>query len=75
MMCKLFVRKADGFIRLDDLLKFFGVATTGGQAKILIQAGNVEVNGTVCTMRGKKLRVGDVVKFGENLYQVEEESS
>lgn len=75
MMCKLFVRKADGFIRLDDLLKFFGVATTGGQAKILIQAGNVEVNGTVCTMRGKKLRVGDIVKFGENLYQVEEESS
>ena len=49
------------FIRLDALLKFAGAADTGGGAKALIQAGGVQVNGEVCTMRGKKLRPGDVV--------------
>ena len=34
---------------------------TGGEAKLLIQNGQVEVNGEVCTMRGKKLRAGDSV--------------
>ena len=65
---KIFVKTADDFIRLNDLLKVSGEAVTGGQAK-------VEVNGEICTMRGKKLRVGDIVKFGEILYQVEEETS
>ncbi len=49
------------FIRLDDALKFTGTVGTGGQAKIMIQSGLVEVNGEVCTMRGKKLRAGDIV--------------
>lgn len=49
------------FIRLDDLLKMTGVAMTGGQAKIMIQGGEVLVNGEVCPMRGKKLRPGDLV--------------
>lgn len=53
------------FIRLDDALKFTGVVGTGGQAKVLIQSGLAQVNGEVCTMRGKKLRAGDVV-FIEN---------
>ena len=47
------------FIKLQDLLKFAGAVGTGGQAKELIQAGQVLVNGEVCTMRGKKLRPGD----------------
>ena len=34
---------------------------TGGQAKLLIQGGGVTVDGEVCTMRGKKLRGGEVV--------------
>ena len=72
---KIFVKTADDFIRLNDLLKVSGEAVTGGQAKVLVQAGKVEVNGEICTMRGKKLRVGDIVKFGEILYQVEEETS
>lgn len=50
------------FIRLDDLLKLTGVATTGGQAKMMIQSGMILVNDEVCSMRGKKLRNGDVVK-------------
>ena len=49
------------FIKLDALLKFAGVMETGGEAKEAIQAGEVKVNGEVCTMRGKKLRPGDVV--------------
>ena len=49
------------FIKLDALLKFAGVTETGGEAKEAIQAGEVKVNGEMCTMRGKKLRPGDVV--------------
>lgn len=49
------------FIKLDSLLKFAGVCETGGEAKEEIQNGNVAVNGEVCTMRGKKIRPGDVV--------------
>ena len=52
------------FIRLDALLKFAGLVGTGGEAKLLIQNGEVTVNGEVCTMRGKKLRLGDRVALG-----------
>lgn len=47
------------FIKLQELLKFAGAVETGGDAKIIIQEGRVQVNGQVCTMRGKKLRPGD----------------
>ena len=47
------------YIKLQDLLKFAGVMDTGGMAKEVIQAGEVKVNGEVCTMRGKKMRPGD----------------
>lgn len=49
------------FIKLDAMLKFAGLVETGGEAKLLIQQGQVKVNGEVCTMRGKKLRGGDTV--------------
>lgn len=49
------------FIKLDSLLKFAGLAETGGEAKAMVQEGLVKVNGEVCTMRGKKIRPGDVV--------------
>ena len=49
------------FIKLDALLKFAGLADTGGEAKLLIQQGQVLVNGEVCTMRGKKIHTGDCV--------------
>ena len=56
------------FIKLDSFLKFAGVTDTGGQAKEAVLAGVVTVNGEVCTMRGKKIRPGDVVEFdGEQL--------
>ncbi|MCQ2490481.1 MAG: S4 domain-containing protein YaaA [Ruminococcus sp.] len=51
------------FIKLDALLKFASLVGSGGEAKMLIQEGRVLVNGEVCTMRGKKIRSGDVVKL------------
>ncbi len=51
------------FIRLQDLLKISGLASTGGMAKVVIQNGEVTVNGEVCTMRGKKLRDGDTAAY------------
>ncbi len=50
-------------IRLDQFLKFTGLAATGGMAKMLIQDGQVRVNGAVETRRRRKLRVGDVVEL------------
>ena len=50
-------------IRLDSALKFTGSAETGGEAKYLIQEGQVLVNGEVCLQRTKKLRPGDVFEF------------
>mgnify|MGYP000764694061 CR=1 FL=1 len=52
------------YIKLQDLLKFAAAVETGGEAKLVIQEGDVTVNGEVCTMRGKKLRPGDTVDFG-----------
>ncbi|MDX2243610.1 MAG: RNA-binding S4 domain-containing protein [Leptolyngbyaceae cyanobacterium bins.302] len=48
-------------IKLDQFLKLVGIVQTGGQAKLLIQAGEVAVNGTVETRRGRKLVEGDRV--------------
>ncbi len=51
------------YIKLDSLLKFAALVATGGEAKYVISEGMVEVNGEICTQRGKKLRPGDKVKF------------
>lgn len=53
------------YIRLDDLLKLTGCVETGGMAKVLIQSGGVTLDGEVCTMRGKKLRGGEVIAVPE----------
>ena len=58
------------FIKLQDLLKFAGLVETGGQAKILIQDGYVTVNGEICTMRGKKIRNGDMVTLDDDTLEV-----
>ncbi|NCC87459.1 MAG: RNA-binding S4 domain-containing protein [Clostridia bacterium] len=57
-------------IPLDSALKFSGIVSTGGQAKIIIQAGEVKVNGEVCDKRTKKLRNGDKFEFENKLYEV-----
>ncbi len=60
----------DEYIKLDSFLKFSGAVLSGGEAKELVQGGKVLVNGEVCTMRGKKLRPGDVVSYGGGRYRV-----
>ena len=49
------------FIRLDALLKLSGACLSGGQAKVLVQGGQVTLNGEVCLMRGKKCVAGDEI--------------
>lgn len=58
------------FIRLQDLMKLTGLAATGGEAKMHIQAGEVSVNGEICLQRGKKLRQGDTASFQGRTFQV-----
>jgi ribosome-associated protein len=50
---------------LGQALKASGIAGTGGEAKVLIQYGEVRVNGEVETRRGRKLQAGDVVEVGD----------
>ena len=69
-MQKEVIKINDEFILLDNLLKFAGIAPTGGQAKFIIQNGEIKVNGEVCTMRGKKMRAGDVAEFEDRLVEV-----
>ena len=66
---KDFILKGD-YIRLDDLLKNVGVVNKGGHAKIIIQEGEVKVNGEFCTMRGKKLRQGDTAEYERIIYNI-----
>ena len=58
------------FIRLDAFLKMCDAVQTGGHAKIVIQEGEVRVNGEICTQRGKKLRSGDKAEFENVIYNV-----
>lgn len=58
------------WIKLQDLLKFAGLVETGGEAKELIQSGQVQVGGEVCLQRGKKVRPGDDVFFKGSHYTV-----
>ena len=51
------------YIKLDALMKFAALVSSGGEAKTAIAEGRVCVNGEVCTMRGRKLRAGDAVGF------------
>jgi ribosome-associated protein len=50
---------------LGQAIKASSLAGTGGEAKVLIQMGEVRVNGEVETRRGRKLQPGDVVEVGE----------
>ncbi len=60
------------FIKLDQLLKFSGIAESGADAKDMILSEMVLVNGEVCTMRGKKIRGGDEVllEFEDGQYKI-----
>ena len=58
------------FIRLDQFLKLQGICGTGGQAKVMIQSGEVNVNGQTEMRRGRKLVPGDLVTTGDTQWIV-----
>ena len=58
-------------MKLDQFLKWNNIVSTGGEAKMLIKSGQVSINGEIEKRRGRKLKIGDVVKFSnhEIIYQ------
>ncbi len=63
------------FIKLDALLKYAALVSSGGEAKAVVAEGLVKVNGEICTMRGKKLRAGDRVEFDGRTVGIEADES
>jgi ribosome-associated protein len=57
-------------ITLGQALKAANLVGSGGEAKVLIQAGEVRVNGRIETQRSRKLREGDVVEVGDERLEV-----
>ncbi len=64
------IKIKEAFIRLDSAMKLANLVSTGGHAKIVIQDGEVSVNGEICTMRGKKLYKGDKVEFDGQGFEI-----
>ncbi|MGN0481534.1 MAG: RNA-binding S4 domain-containing protein [Lachnospiraceae bacterium] len=64
------VKIRDEFIKLGQALKLAGLVESGVDAKVVIQNGEVKVNGEVDTRRGKKLVNGDVVSFNGNEFTI-----
>ena len=64
------IRITREYIKLDSLLKFASLVSTGGEAKYLIQNGEVYVGKEICLSRGKKIRPGDIVRFGDRVILV-----
>lgn len=69
------VDQSEPTIQLDQFLKWKGLVSTGGQAKLVIQGGEVQLNGGVETRRKKKLKSGDKVTFAGRTLIVELEQS
>ena len=57
-------------IKLDAFLKWAAIVSSGSEAKLYIQDGLVKVNNEICTQRGKKLKVGDIVSFEDSDFEV-----
>jgi ribosome-associated protein len=55
---------------LGRALKAAGLVGTGGEAKVLVQAGEVSVNGEVETRRGRRLQEGDVIEVGDERLEI-----
>ena len=57
-------------IKLDSFLKWAGAVSLGSEAKILIQSGEVKLNGVVEIQRGKKLRKDDIIELNGESYRI-----
>jgi ribosome-associated protein len=60
----------EGMIRLGQLLKAAGLVDSGGEAKSLLAAEAVRVNGEIETRRGRQLHPGDEVRVGDETVRV-----
>lgn len=69
-MNKEIIEIRDEFITLDNLLKFSGIAETGGEAKLMVIEGYVSLNGEICTQRKKKIYKGDKIQVDDVEIQV-----
>lgn len=58
-------------VELYKILKFEGLATTGGEAKLLIGDGQASVNGEIETRKRRKIVDGDTIEFAGEIIQVE----
>lgn len=58
-------------VELYKILKFEGMAASGGEAKLVIAEGLVLVNGKVETRKRKKIVAGDIIKFGKDTIRIE----
>lgn len=61
------------YIKLDQFLKWCGIALQGAQAKEIVQEARVKVNGNIEMQRGKKLRKGDIVEVFGKTFEVDQE--
>lgn len=72
-MDKMEINISTPFIKLDNLLKFSGIAESGSFAKMMIQSGDVLVNGEIELARGKKIKAGDHVTIQDShIYVVQD---
>ena len=55
------------FITMDKLLKFSGVADTGGQAFLMVENGIIKLNGKLVTEKRKKVFPGDIVNIDNQI--------
>ena len=65
------IKIKDEFIKLGQAIKLAGFVSSGVEAKIEIQNGNVKVNKEVEYQRGKKIHPGDIIDFGGQQVKVE----
>lgn len=70
LSAKLIMTTSGNTIKLDQFLKLLGIAETGGHAKLMIQGGEVKVNGTIETRRGRQLVEGDRVMVEGQTFSV-----
>lgn len=69
------MKNRDSTIELNQFLKLMGIASTGGEAKLMIQGGDVQVNGVLETRRRRQLVQGDKVTIGGQSFEVNLQNS
>lgn len=67
---KEYIEIKTDYIELDKFLKWIGIASTGGEAKILIKDGQIKLNGLVEKRRSKKLYPGDEIIYNDKEFVI-----